>query len=73
MSEASQSARCALTADPIAEPAYRMPARVRLAESDLAGARRALQDCRTALADPSLRPDHDTITLLDQITSLTPR
>jgi LuxR family transcriptional regulator, maltose regulon positive regulatory protein len=62
--EARDAARYAIAAEPSSEPAYRLLARTHLADGDRAGARRALDDCRTALAQLDIEPDAATLALL---------
>ena len=63
-SEARTAAHHAIDADRTAESSYQLLARSHLAENDLVGARQAVDDCRTALAELDLRPDIATIALL---------
>jgi DNA-binding SARP family transcriptional activator len=62
--EARGAAACAIRAEPCSEPAYRLLARTHLADDDLAGARRALDDCRAALMELDLEPESATLALL---------
>jgi DNA-binding SARP family transcriptional activator len=62
--EARAAAQHAIEADRTAESAYQLLARSHLAENDLVGARHAVDDCRTALAELDLRPGIATIALL---------
>ena len=64
VSEARGAAHCAIAAESGAEPAYRLLARTHLAEGDLVGARRVLDDCRAALADLGFEPNSTTASLL---------
>ncbi len=62
--DAVAAARLAITAEPSAEPAYRLLAKAHIADGDRAAARRALDDCRLALAELGLEPEAATTTLL---------
>ncbi len=57
-------AEAALVAETTSETAYRLVVRARLGLGDRAGARRALDDCRAALAELNLEPEPATIALL---------
>jgi LuxR family transcriptional regulator, maltose regulon positive regulatory protein len=63
--EARSAAEHALAADPGCEPAHRLVVRTHLADWDLAGARRAVDACRAALAQLDLEPGPATTGLLD--------
>ncbi len=63
-SEARTAAHHAIDADRTAESSYQLLARSHLAENDLVGARHAVDNCRTALAELDLRPGIATIALL---------
>jgi LuxR family maltose regulon positive regulatory protein len=66
--DAAAAARHAITAEPGAEPAYRLLATAHIADGDRAAARRALDDCRLALAELGLEPEAATTTLLASAT-----
>jgi DNA-binding SARP family transcriptional activator len=61
--DAQAAAHRAIDAESSWEPAYRLLIRARIAEGDVAGARRALDDCRTALAELGVEPAPETIAL----------
>jgi DNA-binding SARP family transcriptional activator len=64
LSEAQDAAMCAVTAEPGSESAYRVLIRARLADDDLTGARRALDECRAALAELGVEPEPRTTELI---------
>jgi LuxR family maltose regulon positive regulatory protein len=70
--EAGRAAERAIAADATCEPAYRLLARAHLAADEPAGARRALEACRRALAELDVRPDGATKELLATIGRLDP-
>ena len=64
-SDAARSAgHHALHADPSGEPGHQLVIRTHLADGNLAGATRAVQECRSALADLGLEPHSTTTDLI---------
>ena len=62
--DARSAAQRAIDADPTLEPAYQLLARSHLAEDNVAGARRAVDACVTALAQLDVRPEPATLALV---------